>query len=109
MFDHLMTYPAFLPLFLGTYCLVLMMVCIYGLHRYHLVHLFYKYRQNKPEPRACFVDLPRVTIQLPMYNEHAVARRIIDATCRVDYPLDRLEIQVLDDSTDDTFDIVREA
>src|SRR5690606_21029096 len=56
-----------------------------------------------------FRERPRVTIQLPMYNEHAVARRLIDATCRIDYPRDRLQIQVLDDSTDETVQIAREA
>ena len=95
--------------FLATYFTILLVVSVYGLHRYQLVHLFFKYRSNRPKLDACFRELPRVTIQLPMYNEQAVARRLIDATCRVAYPLDRLQIQVLDDSTDDTVEIVREA
>jgi len=95
--------------FLSFYLLVLVMICIYGLHRYHLVHLYYKYRKNGPKIRACFMENPRVTIQLPMFNERAVAKRLVDATCRIDYPRDRLEIQVLDDSTDETVDIVAEA
>ncbi|HOB75771.1 MAG TPA: glycosyltransferase family 2 protein [Phycisphaerae bacterium] len=103
------TSGAFVTGFLIAYLVVLGMVCIYGLHRYQLVHLYYKYRRNIPRITACFRERPRVTIQLPMYNEHAVARRVIDATCRIDYPKDRLQIQVLDDSTDETVQIAREA
>lgn len=95
--------------FLLAYIGVLLMVCVYGLHRYHLVHLYYKYRRNIPRIDACFRERPRITIQLPMYNELAVARRVIDATCRIDYPKDRLQIQVLDDSTDDTVEIAGRA
>ena len=103
------SHDGFVAAFLTAYVLVLAVVCVYGLHRYQLVHLYYKYRQNVPKLRASFRELPRVTIQLPMYNEKAVARRLIDATCRIDYPRDRLEIQVLDDSTDETVPIAREA
>lgn len=108
MLDQLLNSEIALPVFLGAYVFVLGMVCIYGMHRYHLVHLYYKYRRNIPELRACFTRLPRVTIQLPMFNERAVARRIIDATCQIDYPRELLEIQVLDDSTDETVQIVQE-
>jgi cellulose synthase/poly-beta-1,6-N-acetylglucosamine synthase-like glycosyltransferase len=52
-------------------------------------------------------DLPVVTVQLPIYNEKYVAARLIDAVCLFDYPKDRLEIQVLDDSEDDTFELVQ--
>ncbi|MCK6457502.1 MAG: glycosyltransferase family 2 protein [Phycisphaerae bacterium] len=86
-----------------------LMLAIYGVHRYHLVYLYYKHRRNKPRLTACFRELPRVTIQLPMFNERSVAARIIEATCQVDYPRDRLEIQVLDDSTDETVRIARNA
>ncbi len=94
--------------FLSFYLLVMVILCVYGAHRYYLVHLYYKYRRNQPELRACFRELPSVTIQLPMFNERFVARRIIEATCQIDYPRDRLEIQVLDDSTDETVAIARE-
>lgn len=86
---------------------VCVMLALYGVHRYQLVYLYYKYRRNKPRLTACFRELPRVTIQLPMYNEKAVARRIIESTCRIEYPRDRLQIQVLDDSTDETAEIAR--
>ncbi|MCZ6815917.1 MAG: glycosyltransferase [Planctomycetota bacterium] len=88
-----------------------LMVCgllaTYGLHRYSLVHLYFKYRKNAPRKIACFLKRPRITIQLPMFNEQYVAERIIEATCRLRYPRDRLEIQVLDDSTDGTTEIAR--
>src|SRR5205085_8790291 len=84
-------------------------VAFYGLHRYILVFLYIKHRENIYEPDSLYTkeSLPRVTIQLPMYNEDAVAERIIRATCQIDYPLDRLEVQVLDDSTDHSAEIAR--
>ena len=87
---------------------VMVMVCLYGLHRYHLVYLYYKHRRNQPQVRSRFEVLPHVTVQLPMYNERYVVRRVIEACCRIDYPADRLQIQVLDDSTDDTTELARE-
>jgi cellulose synthase/poly-beta-1,6-N-acetylglucosamine synthase-like glycosyltransferase len=91
------------------YVFVFGMVCIYGLHRYQLVYLYYKHRRHKAKVTTRFERLPRVTIQLPMYNERYVARRIIELACQVDYPRELLQIQVLDDSTDDTKEIAREA
>ena len=58
-------------------------------------------------PAGRFDQLPRVTVQLPMYNEDLVAERIIKAACKIDYPREKLEIQVLDDSTDHSADIAR--
>ena len=84
-------------------------LAVYGVHRYILVYLYYKYRRNAPRKTACFLQKPKVTIQLPMYNEQYVAERIIEATCRVKYPRDRLQIQVLDDSTDETVEIAQRA
>ncbi len=52
-------------------------------------------------------DLPVVTVQLPIYNEKYVAARLIDAVCLLDYPEDKLEIQILDDSDDETFELIR--
>ncbi len=109
MIDRLMANPTLVYAFLGSYLVLLVLLCGYGIHRYQLVHLFYKYRSNAPKLRACFRRLPRVTIQLPMYNERSVAARIIDASCRIDYPRDRLQIQVLDDSTDGTVEVARSA
>ena len=89
------------------YLLVLLLIATYGLHRYWLVYLFYRSRKRITRPRAHFDHLPNVTVQLPMYNEGNVACRIIDAACRLDYPLGKLQIQVLDDSTDETRQLTR--
>src|SRR3984893_5427195 len=94
-------------LFLATYFLVLLVLSIYGSHRYVMAYLYYKHKGNMPAPKARFDRLPRVTIQLPIFNEMYVVERLIDAVARIDYPRDRLEIQVLDDSTDETQGIAR--
>src|SRR3954447_23750784 len=96
-------------LLVAFYVLILLMVATYGFHRYILLYLYRKYKHNTYVPKADFVDLPRITIQLPMYNEDLVAQRIINATCLIDYPLDKLEIQVLDDSTDHSAQIAQAA
>src|SRR6266550_2857592 len=93
----------------ATYTGILCAVAFYGLHRYILVYLYCKHRNNHYKPIGTFEQFPRITVQLPMYNEGMVAERIIRATCLLDYPLDRLEIQVLDDSTDHSADIARRA
>ena len=95
--------------FMTVYTFALAMVSIYGLHRYALVALYYRHRRKEPKPKGSFKQLPHVTVQLPMYNEKYVARRIIEKACQIDYPRDRLQIQVLDDSTDETRQIAREA
>ncbi len=95
--------------FMALYTFALVMVSLYGFHRYLLVFLYYRNRRKVPKPLGHFDDLPRVTVQLPMYNEQFVARRIITKTCHIDYPRDKLQIQVLDDSTDQTEQIAREA
>jgi cellulose synthase/poly-beta-1,6-N-acetylglucosamine synthase-like glycosyltransferase len=91
------------------YSLVMVVVCTYGLHRYFLVYLYFRHRRRQPQLTSCFRELPKVTVQLPMYNEKYVARRIVEYACRIDYPRDRLEIQVLDDSTDETQEIALRA
>lgn len=96
-------------LLVGCYFLILCTVAFYGLHRYILVYLYIKHRDNCYVPKSSFTEMPRVTVQLPMFNEDSVAERVIRATCLLDYPLDRLEIQVLDDSTDHSADIARRA
>lgn len=84
------------------YFSVLIVMAIFGMHRYHLVYLYTRHKKNVPQPKGRFEVLPRVTIQLPLFNEMHVVTRLVDAVCRIDYPKDRLEIQVLDDSTDET-------
>ena len=85
------------------YFAVMIVLAIYGVHRYTLCYLYFKYRKNAPgPPPRLFDELPRVTVQLPIFNEQFVIDRLIEAICAMDYPRDRLEIQVLDDSTDET-------
>jgi cellulose synthase/poly-beta-1,6-N-acetylglucosamine synthase-like glycosyltransferase len=87
---------------LATYFFVLIILAIYGWHRYYLVYLYMRYRDKEPRPGAALDPLPVVTIQLPLYNELYVADRLIEAVCKIEYPRDLLEVQVLDDSTDET-------
>ena len=92
-------------LILVTYFFVLSILAIYGWHRYYLVYLYMKNKGNVPKPLPELTVLPPVTIQLPIFNEMYVADRLIDAVCEMDYPRELLEIQVLDDSTDETTEI----
>ncbi len=92
------------------YFIVLIILAAYGGHRYWLVYLYYKHKANKTtEPAAHFPsnDLPRVTVQLPIFNEQYVVDRLLDAVCRLDYPKEKLDIQLLDDSTDETVEVAR--
>src|SRR5262245_22726506 len=92
-------------LVLVLYFFVLSILAIYGWHRYYLVYLYMKHKANVPPPLAPPRVLPHVTVQLPIFNEMYVASRLIDAVCEMDYPRELLEIQVLDDSTDETTEI----
>ena len=92
---------------LAAYFFVLIVLAVYGWHRYYLVYLYMRNRDKEPKARPPLDPLPVVTIQLPLYNEMYVADRLIDAVCRIDYPRELLEIQVLDDSTDETRSIAR--
>lgn len=94
-------------LLLAAYFAVLLALAILGMHRYLMVFLYYRYRYRQPAPSGSFDELPRVTVQLPVFNEFYVVERLIDAVAALDYPNDRLQIQVLDDSTDDTADVAR--
>src|SRR3954468_18340315 len=94
-------------LLVASYVVVLAMVAFYGFHRYVLVYLYVKHRHDGYQPKGKFEQLPLVTVQLPMFNEDTVAERIIRASCQIDYPLDKLQVQVLDDSTDHSAEIAR--
>src|SRR5271157_2108818 len=92
------------------YFIVLTILAAYGAHRYWMVYLYYKYKKNKttePPGRFHSDDLPRVTVQLPIFNEQYVVDRLLDAVCRLDYPKEKLDIQLLDDSTDETVEVAR--
>lgn len=84
------------------YLLVLVGLAGYGFHRLSIVYLYWKNRNNKPQPKSRFQELPVVTVQLPMFNEKFVVDRLLESVAALDYPQDKLEIQILDDSTDDT-------
>jgi cellulose synthase/poly-beta-1,6-N-acetylglucosamine synthase-like glycosyltransferase len=96
-------------LILSTYFFVLVILAVYGWHRYYLVYLYMKHKDRQPVPSGTLDSLPTVTIQLPIYNEMYVADRLIDAVCLIDYPRELLEIQVLDDSTDETRAVAEQA
>ena len=103
-------------LLLITYLTALFSLFIYGMNCYFLM-IYYrmnrakalrhheevknKFRQNLPR-----TGWPRVTLQLPVFNERYVVERVVQSACTIDYPKELLEIQVLDDSTDDTVEIV---
>ena len=89
-------------LILATYFFVLIILAVYGWHRYYLVYLYMANRDKQPKATAPLDPMPVVTIQLPLYNEMYVADRLIEAVCAIEYPRALLEIQVLDDSTDET-------
>lgn len=95
---------------IGIYFIALVSLFLYSLGQLHLTLRYLKYRKNKTvdqQPKE-MVTLPKVTIQLPVYNEKYVIERLIDAVCSLDYPLDLIEVQVLDDSTDETEAIAKE-
>jgi cellulose synthase/poly-beta-1,6-N-acetylglucosamine synthase-like glycosyltransferase len=82
------------------YLISLLALGFFGIHKYFLLLTFRKYKeQNPPQPPAP-EEWPQVTVQLPVYNERYVIKRLLKASVNLDYPLDKLHIQVLDDSTD---------
>jgi cellulose synthase/poly-beta-1,6-N-acetylglucosamine synthase-like glycosyltransferase len=97
-------------LILGSYFFILVILAVYGWHRYYLVYSYMKNKDRVPGPPPAWDGpLPPVTVQLPIYNEMYVVDRLLQATARLDYPRDLLEIQVLDDSTDETVDVAQAA
>src|SRR5208282_1467079 len=91
------------------YFVVLILLAGYGMHRYILVYLYYKHSKNRTtEPAEHFEDLPRLTVQLPIFNEQYVVERLLESICKLNYPPERLDIQVLDDSTDETVEVARD-
>jgi len=93
----------FVLLYSGT----LILLCLFGLHRAFMIYLYYRHRKNTPKLPENITYWPIVTVQLPMYNEKLVAERLIRAAAAMRYPQGRMEIQVLDDSTDETVHLVK--
>src|ERR1700751_3384159 len=89
------------------YFIVLIILAVYGLHRYWLVYDYYKYRKNVPGPPPEVKEWPRVPVQLPIFNERYVIERLVEAVSRFDYPRELLDVQVLDDSTDETREVAK--
>ena len=87
---------------LAAYYAVLTLLAVYGAHRVFMLRLYYRHRADVPRPAGELASLPRVTVQLPIYNEVYVVERLVEAVAAIDYPRDLLEIQILDDSTDET-------
>jgi cellulose synthase/poly-beta-1,6-N-acetylglucosamine synthase-like glycosyltransferase len=81
---------------------LLAMLCLFGLHRLSMVLRWLHYRNSQPIVLSEFKNLPAVTIQVPLYNEWFVAQRAVDTVAALDYPADKLQIQIVDDSTDNT-------
>jgi cellulose synthase/poly-beta-1,6-N-acetylglucosamine synthase-like glycosyltransferase len=112
-FKHLYRWNTFDTSMLVPYFLVMVVLAFYGIHRYQLVWLYFRNKKNaakwdEPGGRYAEGELPFVTIQLPIFNEQFVVDRLIDAICRLEYPRDRFEIQLLDDSTDETVEVARQ-
>jgi cellulose synthase/poly-beta-1,6-N-acetylglucosamine synthase-like glycosyltransferase len=89
------------------YFIVLLVLAMYGLHRYWLVYDYFQYSKNVPLAPPQVTNWPRVTVQLPIFNERYVIERLAEAVSRFDYPRELLDVQVLDDSTDETQEVAR--
>ena len=91
---------------LTAYTLLLVVLFFYSLHSFVLLYYYFKFRKRHAGPAQRLTDYPRVTVQLPIYNEKYVVHRLLKSVVELDYPKHRLEIQVLDDSNDETSEIV---
>ncbi len=89
------------------YSISLFLIFLFSLGQLHLTlkYLQAKKKKTTSKPKVESIDLPLVTVQLPIYNEKYVVQRLIESVLKLRYPKEKLEIQVLDDSTDETFDI----
>lgn len=90
------------------YFFVMTVLACYGIHRYALVYKYFKYRKNAAGPAPEVKEWPRVTVQLPIYNERYVIDRLVESVAAFDYPRELLDVQVLDDSTDETKVVARD-
>jgi cellulose synthase/poly-beta-1,6-N-acetylglucosamine synthase-like glycosyltransferase len=101
----------FAKIMFGIYIVSLTFTTIYCLMQFQLYYYYRKYRASHPSdpvtPTVAEADLPFVTVQLPMYNEMYVVEKLLDSIVQFDYPKDKYEIHVIDDSTDETIEIAR--
>ncbi len=91
---------------IGLYAITLGTICLFSLAQFNLSWHYLKSKKKLETEDADLKDYPLVTVQLPVFNERYVVERLIDSVCKLDYPLDKLEIQVLDDSNDETVEII---
>ena len=99
-------------LVLAGYCTALLFISVYCLLQFHLLYNYKKFnaglgKEPYKKAKASANSLPFVTIQLPIFNEQYVVNRLIDQIVKLNYPKDKLEFQVLDDSTDDTIELTK--
>ena len=87
------------------YLAILVCLAVYGFHRSQLVYLYFRHKKGRPQPIGRFKDQPGVTVQLPLFNEMYVVERLLDSVVAIRYPRDRFQVQVLDDSIDETQEI----
>ena len=92
---------------LVAYFSCLVVLSVYGAHRFHIIRLYLRHRSDEPTPAREFESLPVVTVQLPVYNEVYVVDRLIRSVAALRDPREKLEIQVLDDSTDESRQMAR--
>lgn len=91
---------------LSFHFILLGILCLFGIHRLSMVIRWLFYKNSKINKPDSFSQLPKVTVQIPLFNERFVAKRVIEAIVKIDYPSDKLQLQIVDDSTDETKDIV---
>jgi len=84
------------------YLLVVTSLSVYGIHRLVICYLFLRYKDQRVQPLRQWEHLPLVTVQLPIFNEYYVGKRLLGAVSKIDYPREKLQIQILDDSNDET-------
>jgi cellulose synthase/poly-beta-1,6-N-acetylglucosamine synthase-like glycosyltransferase len=92
-------------LWLISYIFVAIGLSAFGAHKIKVLYGYWRHRKQCPEPMSRFAELPQVTIQLPVFNEADILDQLMAAMSALEYPKDRLQIQILDDSTDETADI----
>ena len=91
---------------IGAYFASLTILFLFGSSGFVMIYYYIKHRGKRVEPAGPLDRFPVITMQLPLYNEFYVVERLINAACQIDYPKEQLEIQVLDDSTDETTEVV---
>lgn len=109
--SYLYSFDGFDWIVVTLYFTILILLAILGVYRLRMVYQFWRYHRITPQPQRRFADneLPRITVQLPLFNELYVVDRLLDAVMQIDYPRHLLEVQVLDDSTDETVKIAAAA